>query len=286
MAIDTSFLHHLDRFSLIINKRITSNYTGERQANATGRGLIFKDHLQYAPGEDFRTVDWRVFARTDRLFVKRFEEERNLTVHVLVDFSASMNFGSRLTKAEYAAMIGLGFAYMAMKNNERFVLSTFSDQLELFKPRRGRKQLVSILDYLNDKKARGATDLLQAMSNYRKVINTKSLIVIVSDFLYPIDRIRSSLYQFKDHDLILIQVLDKAEKELDFEGDFKLRDLESNNMLRTFISPYGRKKYGEMLSAHIAAIAEVCGEVGAQFYSANTGQTIFDVFYDVLARRD
>ena len=285
MAIDSSFLHQLDRFSLIINKRITSNYMGERQANSTGRGLIFRDHQQYAPGEDFRTVDWRVFARTDRLFMKRYEEERNLTVHVLVYFSASMNFGTKVTKADYAAMVGLGFAYMALKNNERFVLSTFADQLELFKPRKGRKQLVSILDYLNDKKPKGATDLLQAMSNYRKVINTKSMIVIVSDFLYPIDHIRSALYQFKDHDLILIQVLDKGEKELDLEGDFKLRDLESDTVLRTFISPYGRKKYGEMLASHIAAVQKVCDEVGAQFYSADTGQTVFDVFYNVLNYR-
>src|SRR4030042_1668123 len=122
--IKTDFLRQLDRFSLILTKRKTSTYVGEKKSPATGKGLIFKDHTQYVPGEDFRSVDWRVFARTDKLFVKRYEEERNATVHILIDMSGSMNFGTECTKAEYASMLGLGFAYLAMKNNERFVLCT------------------------------------------------------------------------------------------------------------------------------------------------------------------
>jgi uncharacterized protein (DUF58 family) len=152
MAIDLSFLHKLDRMSLLISKRITSNYVGERPAVYTGRGLIFKDHAIYAPGDDFRAVDWKVFARLDKLFVKRFEEERNLVVHIVLDYSGSMAFGQRTKKFEYADMLGLGFAYMAMKHNERFVVSTFADRLEVFKPKRGRGNLVTVLDYLNTKK--------------------------------------------------------------------------------------------------------------------------------------
>lgn len=282
--IDIDFLNQLDRFSLIINKRVTSNYSGERRTIEAGRGLIFKDHQIYMPGEDFRSVDWKVFARTDKLFIKRYEEERNLTVHVLVDFSASMNFGrGKHNKADFASMIGLGFAYMAMKNNERFVLSTFSDKLEFFKPKRGKKQIVSILDFLNNKKPKGNMKIDEASALYRKKTSkTRSMMVIISDFLYPIEEIKSALYRFKENDLILIQVLDVLERDLRLEGDFRLKDLETNAQMRTYISPYLKKNYSKMLNDHIAKINQACDLVGAEFYSANTGQKIFDVFYEVL----
>lgn len=283
--INTEFLHQLDRFSLIINKRITSNYVGERFSHATGRGLIFKDHTIYAPGEDFRSVDWRVFGRTDKLYVKRYEEERNLTVHVVLDFSASMGFGTHATKAEFASMVGIGFAYLALKNNERFVLSTFSDSLEIFKPKKGRAQLASMVEFLNDKKPKGLSKLDESLGRYKNLIKSKSYVVIVSDFLYPIDDIKRALSRFKGHRLVLVQVLDKVERNLDLEGDFKLKDLETNEVLRTYINPFGRKQYAQMLNEHISKLGEACNEAGAQFYSAHTGQSVFDVFFDVLGRK-
>ncbi len=282
--ITADFLHQLERFSLIINKRITSNYVGERFSHSTGRGLIFKDHTIYAPGEDFRSIDWRVYGRTDKLYVKRYEEERNLVVHVILDFSASMGFGTLMTKSEYACMLGVGFAYLAMKNNERFVLSTFSDSLEFYKPKKGRAQLASMVDFLNNKKPKGLSKLEQSLGGYKKLINSKSYVVIISDFLYPIEDIKRTLFLFKNHKVVLIQVLDKIEKSLDLEGDFKLKDLETNEVLRTFINPFARKQYAGMLEEHNAKIKDACSQAGAQFYSSNTGQNVFDVFYDVLGK--
>jgi len=285
--IDISFLNHLNRLSLIINKRLTSNYVGERQAVYAGRGLVFKDHTMYAPGDDFRYVDWRVFARTDKLFVKRYEEERNLVVHVLVDFSASMDFGTKkFSKGDYASMFGLGFAYMALKNNEKFVLSTFSDNLEIFKPKRGKNQLITILDYLNTKKPAGKSNFELAMAEYKKIIKSRSLIVIMSDFLYDPEQVRHGLIRFKDHDIILIQILDVVEKDLqDMEGDFRLVDAESKDILRTFISPFGRKKYLDTLSRHRASLKRVASEVGADFFTFSTDYPIFDAFYEVLSKK-
>src|SRR3989344_3497360 len=129
MVIDTSFLGQLDKFSLVVNKRVTSNYIGPRKSMALGRGLIFKEHRIYAPGDDIRSIDWRVYARTDDLYVKTYEEERNLTVHIIVDGSASMGFGKPASKFDYASMIGVGFAYLALRDNEKFQFSTFADQL-------------------------------------------------------------------------------------------------------------------------------------------------------------
>src|SRR3989339_535514 len=105
--IDTSFLEQLTRFNLVINKRVTSNLTGPRRSVAAGRGLTFKDYRIYAPGDDIRLIDWKVYARTDHLYIKSYEEERNMTVHVVADCSASMNFGKPVTKWDYASMIGV-----------------------------------------------------------------------------------------------------------------------------------------------------------------------------------
>lgn len=282
--IDISFLRHLDRLSLIINKRITSNYVGERAANYAGRGLVFKDHSMYSPGDDFKAIDWKVFARTDKLFVKRYEEERNLVVHVIMDFSGSMAFGEKTSKSDYASMFGLGFAYMALKNNEKFVISTFSEALELFQPRKGRSQVASLLQYLNKKKPKGNSKFELSLAGYKKLVNSKSLIVIISDFLYNVEEIKHVLWRYKSHEIMLIQVLDKAEKDLKIEGDFQLEDMEDKGIIHTFISAFSRKKYKDMLESHNARIKKACTEVGAKFFSFSTDYPMFDAFYEVLGK--
>ena len=99
--------------------------------------MTFKDYRIYAPGDDIRMIDWKVYARTDNHFIKVQEEEKNLTVHILIDKSASMDFGKPVSKFDYAAMIGVGFGYLAMRDNEKFQFSTFAEDLNVFQPKGG-----------------------------------------------------------------------------------------------------------------------------------------------------
>lgn len=284
MAIDISFLKHLDRMALIINKRITSNYIGERASIAGGSGLVLKDYVQYVPGDDFRRIDWKVFARTDRLYIKRMEEERNLTIHVVIDYSASMGFGKPFTKAEYGSMVGIGFCYMAMRNNERFVVSTFGEDLELFSPSRGGRQLANLVEYLNNKKPQGVSNFEQSLALYHKSqMSSKSLVVFISDFLYDPQQIRQVLSRFRNHFIVLVQVLDDKETKLDLEGEFRLQDTESKSVIRTYISPFVRKRYMELLEEHQGKIREICGEVNAKFFVTSTDEPIFDAFFRILS---
>ena len=280
--INLEFLKHLDKLSLIINKKITSNYAGERESKNIGEGLIFKDYRIYAPGDEIKNIDWKVYARTDNLFIRTFEAERNLTVHVILDISASMNFGRPIKKSDYSDMLGIGFAYMALKNNEKFVISTFSDKLDVFRAQKGKGQLAKVVDYLNRKEASGSSNLDSALSKYKKWIGSRSLIVIVSDFLYDIKDIRNVLHKFKRNDIKLIQVLDRTESKLNLEGDFRLKDLESSSILRTFIGSFLRKRYFTRLEEHNSKIREACNEVGAQFFTVSTDMPIFNVFAEVL----
>ena len=282
-TIDLGFLQQLDKLSLIIRKNITSNFSGERKSKVSGSGILFKDYSMYGPGQDIRHIDWKVYARSDKLFVKRFEEERNLTVHAIVDYSGSMGFGSqKMLKSTYAAMVGVGFAYIAMKNNERFVLSTFSDKLVSYPPKRGRAHLAYMFDLLNKRQPSGVTSFEKTLSQYKKFIDTRSYIIIVSDFLYSLQEIHNVLSRFRKNQVILIQVLDPVESELDLEGDFRLQDLETKDVLKTYISPSYRKKYVAQLKEHNDSIRKFCLETNAKFYSFSTSKPIFDVFYEVL----
>lgn len=238
----------------------------------------------YVPGDDIRAIDWRVYARTDKLHVKQYDEDRSLTAHIILDFSASMNFGGQIKKYEYASMLGIGYAYIAWRNNDRFVLSTFSDRLELFKPKQGRKQMVQILDYLREKKPAGKSEFRASLLSYAKNIASKSVVVIVSDFLYEIEEIKEVLMAFRDCEIVLIQVLDEMETELKLQGDFQLKDAETKGVFKTYISEKIRKKYLEELAGHNRKILWAADSVGAKFYSFTTHVPIFDAMYAVLQR--
>jgi len=280
--INTNFLDQLDRFHLVIKKRVTSNYIGPRRSIASGKGLTFKEHRLYAPGDDIKLIDWKVFARTDHLHIKTFEEERNLTSHIIMDSSASMGFGKPTSKFDYASMLGVGFAYLSMRDNEKFQFSTFNENLEVFRPRRGMSQLASMVQHLNNTKTTGTSKLLDSISQYKKLIDSRALLVLVSDFLMDINEIKEALYTLGDHEIKIIQVIDPVEKNLSYQGDFKLIDSETKSMLRTYISPRLRVNHQQMLDSHCAKIEEICDTLGIRFFQITTDTPVFDAFYKVL----
>ncbi|MBN2454457.1 DUF58 domain-containing protein [Candidatus Woesearchaeota archaeon] len=281
--ITTEFLSSLDKFNLIVHKRVTSKYTGKRESLYKGKGSTVKDHRIYAWGDDFRAIDWRIYARTDDLYIKVYEEERNLTVHVIVDRSASMNYG-KPSKFDYAAMLGVGFAYLALKDNEKFQFATFSDKLDFFQPRRGLAHLAAMTEYLNKTKTKGVSQFTDTMRQYKKILSTKSMIVIISDFLYDVNDIKEGLLQLGDNNIKVIQVLAAGERHLDIEGDVKLEDSETHGLLRTFISPRTKSDYENKLEHHIAAIGRECAAMKADFHVVTTDTPIFDSFYQILSK--
>ena len=190
--------------------------------------------------------------------------------------------GKPISKFDYASMIGVGFAYLALRNNEKFQFSTFADQLEIFQPRRGMSHLAAMVQHLNSIKPKGYSKLIDTVRQYKKVIGSKSMLVIASDFLVNIEEIREAFYLLGDHDIKIIQVFDRTEKELKFEGDMKLIDSETKGMLRTFVSPRMRMEYQQQLDAHCAKIEEVCNKLGVEYHLAITDTPIFDTFYKIL----
>ncbi len=281
--IDTSFLDQLSRFNLVINKRVTSNLIGSKRSVAAGRGMTFKDYRIYAPGDDIRSIDWKVYARTDNLYLKVKEEERNLTVHIILDASSSMDFGNGISKFDYASMMGIGFAFLSLKDNEKFQFATFADSLEVFQSKKGMAHLAAMVEHLNSIRPKGKSNLVDNLIQYKKVIGNRSMLIIISDFLVNIDEIREALYSLGNHEIKIIQVLDRVEKELKIEGDMKLKDSETKSVLRTFVSPKLRIDYEKKLDDHCAKIEDVCNKLNIDYNLVITDTPIFDIFYKVLA---
>jgi len=286
MVIDTSFLKQLDKFDLILKKRVLSSYAGSRQSRNYGTGLVFYDYKDYVPGDDFRAIDWKVFARTEDFYIRRYEEERNMRIHVVIDASASMDFGSKLKKFEYASMIGIGFCYMALRNNESFEISTFSEDLDVFRAKKGLNKLVGVVDTLKKIKPKGHSNFAESLLKYKSAIKTKSMVVVISDFLFDPEQLRNTLYRYKKSEVLVVQVLDSAERELDLQGDVILDDSETKDRMRTFISNRVIENYSEQLLDHIYHVKKICDGLGVKFLSVSTETPIFETFYTLLGNTD
>jgi uncharacterized protein (DUF58 family) len=285
MVIDTDFIKALDRLQIILKKRVYSDKQGQHQSHAGGQGLVFQDYKSYVPGDDFRHIDWTIYARTDKFFIRRFESERNLTVHILVDSSASMNFGSKklkVTKFEYGAMMALGFCYIAYRNNEKFNLNTFTEHVSSFKPKKGAGNLAYLFDYMGNMRVEGKSSFLQSMEEYRKRITSKSFIVFISDFLYDLNEVEEILSRYRKSQVFVIQVLDIEERDLSLSGDVILEDSETQSKLRTFVSPRMKSTYQQKLEEHIARLRDICEHNNASFVSVSTNTPIFEVFYHLF----
>ncbi len=281
--IDTSFFKELDRFSFMVRKRVSTAYSGTRRSILKGRGMEPVSCREYTQGDDFKIIDWKVYGRTEKLYVKEFEEEKSLTTHILLDTSKSMDFRN---KFEYAAMLALGFAYLVTKDNEKFGVSTFAEEINITKPKRGRKYLSQTIDLLNTMQLLGKTRFDYCMEKYGGVIKSRSLVIIISDFMAEINAVRNAIFRLGNNELILIQVLDPIEKNLDLGGEAKLIDLETDQKLDTYTSPRLRMEYEKRLNDHMARIKETCLAVGADFHSIATDKPVFDAIFEVVSQRE
>jgi len=281
--IDTSFFKELDRFSFMVRKRVSTAYSGSRRSILKGRGMEPVSYREYTQGDDFKTIDWKVYGRTEKLFVKEFEEEKSLTTHILLDTSKSMDFRN---KFEYAAMLALGFAYLVTKDNEKFAVSMFSEEINITKPKRGRRYLSQTIDLLNSMELSGKTRFDYCMEKYASIIKSRSLVIIISDFMADTNAIRNAIFRLGNNELVLIQVLDPVETKLDLGGEARLIDLETEQKLDIYTSPRLQTEYQKRLSDHIAKIKEPSIQVGADFHTVTTDMPIFEAIFQIINKRE
>ena len=251
--LSADFLKKLRRIELHTRKIINSTFVGEYKSTFKGQGMEFVDVREYLPGDDVRSIDWKVTARMDKPFVKKFVEERELTVILCIDASGSGYFGTRSQfKLEQAAQVAATIAFSAVTNNDKVGLLFFTDEVERFvPPRKGKQHVLRLIrDILLFQPARRGTNPTAALEFVMHLLKQKAIVFLISDFLGPgcaPERVRIPLgIAARRHDLVAVPITDPAERELPRVGLVDLEDMETGERVTVDTSrPALRKRYAE-----------------------------------------
>jgi uncharacterized protein (DUF58 family) len=225
-------IRKIRRIQITTNRLVNESLAGEYHSVFKGRGMEFDEVREYQHGDDIRTIDWNVTSRTGHPFVKRYVEERELTVMLLVDASASGSFGSASkTKGEIAAEISALIAFSAIKNNDRVGAILFTDRVEKFiPPRRGSTHVLRLIrEMLFYQPQRRGTSIQKALDHLNLVIHKRAVVFLISDLL---DQGFEQSLKVADrkHDVIVIRIVDPREKELPDVGIVEVRDAETGEI--------------------------------------------------------
>lgn len=285
MTIEPDFLDELARFDAALDRPTAALRQGDQQSPRVGEGLTFSDYRRYSPGDDTRLIDWKLFARTEEYFIKQFEEERSLTVHVFLDSSASMNYGEGdANKFEFAAKLGLGFAYLTAEENNDFVFGTFSDAFErLDTGRSNRGELLTLIDLINEREPTGSASFEETLSGYAAEIQSRSLVVVFSDCLAEPEDIEAGVAALarNEVDVLLVRVLAPEERDPNAIGDVLFADPESDETRRSYFSGSLAETYRSRLDAHIDSVSNRVTALGCDHVLVDTGTDYFDAFASV-----
>ena len=263
-------------------------FTGSYHSAFKGRGMSFSEVRNYTYGDDVRTIDWNVTARFDAPFVKVFEEERELTVMLLVDISKSSYFGTQQQfKNEYIAEIAAVLAFSAIQNNDKVGVIFFSNKVEKYiPPKKGKKHVLLIIrELVNIKASENGTDLAQALEYFNKIVKRRSIVFVMSDFISEpyTDALRIVK---KRHDVIGLHIYDKREKELPDIGLVQMQDLESNQKIWVDTSSRElRRDYQEHFLHHLDINEKTFHKVKADFLSLSTEQNYASALMQLFKTR-
>ncbi len=273
--IDPEFMARLDQLVLLSQKIFSGRMRGERRSKKRGLSVEFADYRDYSPGDDLRFVDWNIFGRLGRLFLKLFLEEEDLHVYCLIDTSLSMAYGAsqgRLNKFDYALRTAAALGYIALTNMERIGVGTFAGGLSgWFPPARGRKSMWRLFNFLGALEADGQTDLAAAARSFSLRARRKGILIILSDFLDP-QGYEGALRHVigRGMDVYCIHVLAKEEVEPEMAGDLRLVDIETAATADITISRRLLDGYKRTLSAFCASLKEFCTARGATYLFTTT----------------
>jgi uncharacterized protein (DUF58 family) len=263
-------------------------FAGLHRSPHHGFSVEFSEYRQYTPGDDTRFLDWRVLARTDRYYIKRFEDETNLRCYLLVDLSRSMGFGSLpYSKVEYARTTAATLAYFLSTQRDAVGLVTFDEQIADYVPARYRPgHLHRLMVCLERAVAGTSTNLATPLEQVATTVRKRGLVVLISDLLASVETLRNQLGYLRSqgHEVVLIRVLDPAELEFTFDKAVTFVDLESGRDL--YIDPAAaRASYRKNFARHAEEVQTVCRSLGIDFYQLATSQPLELALYDFLQSR-
>jgi len=228
----------LSRLDLIARLVVEGYITGLHKSPYHGFSAEFAEHRQYMTGDSLKYLDWKVYGRTDRMYVKRFEEETNLKSHIILDISGSMGFRDRgaMTKLRYGSVIAAALAFLMIRQRDSVGLVTFSDTMRRYVPTRSvQSQLTEILKVLSTSEPVGQTVTGDILHTLAERISARGLVVLISDLIVDPDELLFGLKHFRHngHEVLVFHILDPMELDFEYSSDTRFVDMETGRTLTT-----------------------------------------------------
>lgn len=281
---EESFLRALDRLVLVSKRARAGQLKGERRSPKRGQSVEFADYRQYSIGDDFRQIDWNVYARLERFFLKLFIEEEDLTVHLLVDVSASMDWGEP-NKLDHARRLAGALGYIALAGLDRVTVSGFGGASAIFPAHRGKQAAHQMFAFLQALDAHGGTNLAENLRRYAQGARNPGPLLLISDLLDPgwKDGLRALLA--RRFDITVVHLLAPQEIAPDLAGDLRLRDLERGTELEVTVDAGLLERYTRNLAAWQAELRDWCNSRAILYIATDTSLPPEEMVLTLLRRQ-
>lgn len=287
--LDAAALARIRSLELRAKVIVEGLWKGMHRSPYHGFSVEFSEYRAYVQGDDPRYIDWKVLARSDRTFIKKFEDETNLRCQLVIDHSRSMQFGSGpLNKAGYAATLAATLALFLMQQGDAVGVTTFGHTLlEHIPPRNRPGHLRRLMLELEKPPPRGETSLDLSVKQLAEVVRKRGMICLVSDLLAPVEKLERQLGLLgaMGHDIVLFHVMDPAEINFSFEKSAHFKDLETG--AERFVDPrQAREVYLNRLNVHRDFVRRACERQGIEYYWTPTDTPLERVLFDWLSARN
>tara|TARA_Y100000768_G_scaffold341832_1_gene286512 strand:+ start:485 stop:1375 length:891 start_codon:yes stop_codon:yes gene_type:complete len=281
-------LSNLENLHIKAKKVVEGFIVGLHRSPYHGFSVEFSDHRPYGLGDEVRHIDWKLWGKTDRFFVKRYEEETNLKAHLLIDCSKSMSYGSNNSnKLEYAKILGASLSYMLIKNQDAVGLYAFDSNVKkIIHPKSTKGHLSTILSEIEKLEAANKTNIAQAIHECADKTHKKGLVIVISDLLDDEHKILTSLKHllYKGHEVIVFHILDNQEINLDFNDRVKFVDLENKHTIIADTRQLN-KIYKKKISKFIDFYKKNCFKKKIDYVNITTNQSLDIALSEYIMKR-
>jgi len=282
---DEGFLRRLDRLQLVTQRMHGAASYGGRRSKKRGTSVEFADYREYTHGDDLRQIDWNVYGRSDRLFVKLREDEESLAVHVLIDCSKSMDWG-RYNKLAYARRLAAALGYVALSSQDRVTAAGINSRVVSHLPvLRGKATTGRLFSFVSHLEPSGQTDLKAALRAYAAMHRRSGLAILISDLLNPGGLEGLAALLDRGFEAVLIHLLDPVETDPEIEGEVELYDRESGQTLRITLDGVTLDAYRRRLTNWLAETEAFCAKRMVRYITASTAMPLDDLLFRHLRTR-
>ncbi|MBM3335797.1 DUF58 domain-containing protein [Candidatus Sumerlaeota bacterium] len=287
--IDPEVYNRVQKLVLRARAIVEGTIVGQHRSPYHGFSVEFRQHREYAPGDDLRYVDWKVFGRTDRFFLKQYEQETNFICHLLIDLSESMRYGSVAgqTKDDHAKLLAATLCYLILSQRDAVAVATFTDRVvEYVPPSTSIAHLYRICQLFETTPPAEKTDVGAILGQFASRLRRRGVVVVISDFFDDLDRVLSALQylKFNGHDLIVFHIVDEAEHAFPFRGLVRFDGMEKEGVFRTQPERI-RHAYRQLFGQFCEGLKAGCERMNADFQQILTTRPVDAALREYLARR-